>query len=69
MLSCTFSKPHTSVGSLCGCQVDLLRKMMAYDPAERITAVQSVRHEFFNPPAADKPEGENGSAALDNAKP
>ena len=48
----------------------MLRKMMAYEPADRITAVQALQHEFFNPPEAAKPEGAtaNGSAAPAAAK-
>ena len=38
----------------------MLRKMMAYEPADRITAVQALQHQFFNPPGAAKPVG-NGS--------
>ena len=43
--------------------MDLLRKMMTYDPAERITAVQSLRHEFFSQPDQAKPSADNGVAA------
>jgi serine/threonine protein kinase len=45
--------------------VDLLRKMMTYDPAERATAVQSLRHEFFSQPDQAKPAADNGVATAE----
>lgn len=53
---------------LCVSQVDMIRKMMAYEPADRISAVEALQHEFFNPPDAAKPAGKNGSAARPAAK-
>lgn len=28
--------------------IDLLRRLLCYDPAERITAAQALRHPYFN---------------------
>lgn len=53
---------------ICVLQVDLLRKMMTYEPADRITAVQALQHQFFNPQDAAEPAGTNGSAAAKAAK-
>jgi len=40
----------------CAPQSELLKKMMVYQPADRITAVQALQHEFFATPEVAKQE-------------
>ena len=43
-------KAHPSTAELCACTEaeDLLRRMLAFDPLERITAVDALRHPFLS---------------------
>ena len=59
ILQCTFQKQHSNdnslstlvhvqlVPTLCSDGVDLLSKMLVFDPAKRITAREAMAHPYF----------------------